>query len=364
MIMRALTFFVAALAVALAARVPCEAALAAPPNDRWPQLVQRFQAEYPANGPGAYVIAAKDGKIMFSRGFGQADLENGIPLTADSVVRIASLTKQFTSVAILLLVEQKLLRLDEPLQDVLRNCPTAWRPLTIRQLLNQTSGLTDDLSPLYAWIATDMTADQLLALYRPYPLMFKPGAKWHYSNLNYWILGKVIETVARAPYAEFVTHHVLVPGMTRTRYGSHGAIITGRAHGYEPDSKSGWVNARYFSATLGYSAGGFLSTPTDTAIWYAALGRGAVIAPRTLALALTEGRTSDGRPTGYGLGWYSSTINGMRVAHHGGSTFGFQSCVYFVPSRAVFVGVFKNSSDARGEPDEDARALLKKVMER
>ena len=361
--MRATPFIIAALWAALAAPVPCEASPAVAPTDGWPQLVQRFQSEYPTNGPGAYVIAAKHGKIVFSRGFGHADLENSIPLTADSVVRIASLTKQFTSVAVLLLVEQKLLRLDEPLHEVLRDCPTAWRPITIRQLLSQTSGLTDDLSPLYKRIATDMTADQLLALYRPYPLMSKPGAKWHYSNLNYWILGEVIETVAREPYAEFVTRHVLVPGMARTRYGSHGAIITGRAHGYEPDSKSGWVNARYFSATLGYSAGGFLSTPTDMAIWYAALGRGAVIPPRTLALALTEGRTSNGRPTGYGLGWYLSTMNGLRVARHGGSTFGFQSCVYFVPSRAVFVGVFKNSSDARGEPDEDARAILKKLME-
>jgi CubicO group peptidase (beta-lactamase class C family) len=326
--------------------------------------VQRFQRGYPANGPGATAIAAKDGKILFSRGFGEADLENRVPLTADSVVRIASLTKQFTSVAILLLVERKRLRLDEPLHEMLRDCPAAWRPITIRQLLNQTSGLTDDLSPLYARIATDMTADQLLAVYRPTPLMFKPGAHWHYSNLNYWILGKVIEIAAAEPYAEFVTRHVLVPGMTRTRYGSHGAIITGRAHGYEQDSKSGWVNARYFSATLGYSAGGFLSTPSDMAIWYAALGRGAIIAPGTLALALTEGRTSDGKPTGYGFGWYLSTVNGVRVAHHGGSTFGFQSSVYFVPSRALFVGVFKNSSDARGEPDEDASALLKKLMER
>jgi len=362
--MRAIPFVIAVLWAALATNVGCEANPAATPRDRWPQLVQRFQSEYLANGPGAYVIATKYGKIVFSRGFGQADLENSIPLTADSVLRIASLTKQFTSVAILLLVEQKLLHFDEPLREVLRNCPTAWQPITIRQLLNQTSGLTDDLSPLYARIATDMTADQLLAVYRPYPLMFKPGQRWHYSNLNYWILGKVIEIVARVPYAEFVTHHVLVPGMTRTRYGSHGAIIVGRAYGYEPDSKSGWVNARYFSATLGYSAGGFLSTPSDMAIWYAALGRGAIIAPRTLALALTEGRTRDGRPAGYGLGWYLSTINGLRVAHHGGSTFGFQSCVYFVPSQSVFVGVFKNSNDARGEPDEDALAILKQLMAR
>ena len=340
------------------------AASAAPDADRWASLAQKFQSEYPNNGPGAYMIAAVGGRDVFSSAFGKGDLEHDQPLTADSVVRIASLTKQFTSVAVLLLVQDGKLKLDEPLDRVLADCPSAWRKITIRQLLNQTSGLTDDLSPLYAHLTTDMTPDQLLGVYANLPLLSPPGEKWRYSNLNYWILGKAIATIAKEPYADFVMQHVIVPGMTRTRYGSHDAIIPGRAPGYESDSKGGWINARYFSPTLGYAAGGFVSTPADMVVWYAALASGEIIAPGTLALALTPGRTNDGKRTGYGLGWYLSTENGIRIAHHGGSTFGFQSSIYWIPSRKLLVCVFKNSSDDRGEPDNDAHALLTEILKR
>jgi CubicO group peptidase (beta-lactamase class C family) len=326
--------------------------------DRWAPLLQTFQSEYPADSPGAYMIAAVGDRVVFSRAFGRGDLEHDQPLTADSVVRIASLTKQFTSVAVLRLAQDGKLELDDPLGGLLANCPPAWRAITIRQLLNQTSGLTDDLSPLYARLTEDLTPDRLLRVYAGAPLLSPPGAAWRYSNLNYWILGKVIETLAKEPYAEFVTRHVLAPGMTRTRYGSHAAITPGRAPGFESDSKGGWINARYFSATLGYAAGGFLSTPADMAVWYAALGRGKIIAPAMLALALTPGRTNDGKSTGYGLGWYVSNKGGMLVARHGGSTFGFQSSIAWIPSHEIFAGVFKNESDDRGEPDGDARALL------
>jgi len=329
--------------------------------DTWDPLIQKFQSEYPNDGPGAYMIATIGDRIVFSKAFGKGDLEQDRPLTVDSVVRIASLTKQFTSVAVLRLIEDGKLKLDDPLDQVLGGCPAAWRAITIRQLLKQTSGLTDDLSPLYARLTTDMTPDQLLGVYAGLPLLSLPGANWRYSNLNYWILGKVIETIAKQPYADFVMQHVIVPGMTRTRYGSHDAIIPGRAPGYESDSKGGWVNARYFSATLGYAAGGFVSTPADMAVWYAALARGKIIAPDTLALALIEGRTNDGKPAGYGLGWYLSSKEGVRIVHHGGSTFGFQSSVYWIPSREIFVGVFKNASDERGEPDGDAQALLNRL---
>lgn len=331
-------------------------------GQNWQSLVKTLQAEYPASGPGAFVIATRQGRILFEQGFGQADLEHHVPIGADSVVRIASLTKQFTAVAVLRLVQDKKLHVTDRLGSVLVNCPAQWKAITIEQLLNQTSGLTDDLSPLYQRLTTDMTVNQLLALYSDLPLVSEPGAKWQYSNLNYWILGKVIEAVSGEPYANFVTRHVLLPGMTRTRYGSRDAIIPGRVLGYEATTAGAWINARYFSPTLGYAAGGFLSTPSDMALWYGALLKGEIIAPNTLALALTETKTGDGKATGYGFGWYISALNGVPVAHHGGSTFGFQSSIYWVPSRAIFIGVFKNSSDERGEPDDDAKLLLNLLM--
>jgi len=264
-------FSVCALAIALL--LPPTTGSATPTGDVWASVDQRLAAEYPANGPGAYAIVARGDKVLFSRGYGLANVELNVPLTSDSVIRIASLTKQFTAVAILKLAEQGKLGLDDPLDRLLPDCPAAWRAIRIRQLLNQTSGLTDTFKPILDNITVDMTPDQLLALYSRFPLDWAPGTRWRYANLNYWILGKVIETVSGQPYAAFVQRNVLMPTMTRTRYGSHDDIILGRAQGYEAAPGGGWSNARYFSATLGYSAGGFLSTPVDMAAWYAALAR-------------------------------------------------------------------------------------------
>jgi CubicO group peptidase (beta-lactamase class C family) len=323
-----------------------------------------LRAAYPANGPGAFAVAAVGGTIAFAKGYGKANIELHAPFTLDSVVRIASLTKQFTAVAILKLVQDGKLTLDEPLRDAWVDCPGLWCGITIRQLLSHTSGITGDLTPLYPQMKTDLSMDQLLSVYANIPLLSPQGAVWRYSNVNYWILGKVIEIESGRSYANFVAQRVLVPGMTRTRYGSHDALIENRAAGYELGSDGVWVNARYFSATLGYSAGGFVSTPRDMVRWYAALARGDIISRDMLAIALTPSKTNDGKPTGYGLGWYVSDIGGEHVAHHGGSTFGFQCYVYWMPSRAIFTGVFENRSDRIGEPSGAAIALLRMVSSR
>lgn len=324
----------------------------------------RLRASYPPEGSGAYAIVAVGDRVAFSQGYGQANVELHVPLQADSVVRIASLTKQFTSVAILRLVEERKLSLEEPLRDAWRQCPAPWREISLRQLLSHTSGITDDLAPLLAQLKTDLTVDQLLAIYADRPLLTKPGAAWRYSNVNYWILGKVIEIASGTPYADFVARRVLVPRMKQTRYGSHDDLIGGRSAGYEAGPDGQLRNARYFSATLGFSAGGFLSTPRDMAVWYAAMAHGEIISRESIALALTPTRTNDGKATHYGLGWYVENLDGEPVAHHGGSTFGFESYVFWAPSRGIFAGVFKNRSDDQGEPVEDARALLVAVRAR
>jgi D-alanyl-D-alanine carboxypeptidase len=330
----------------------------------WSAVERLLGTHYPHDGPGAYAIAANGDRVIFSKGYGQANLEQHTAFTPDSVVRIASLTKQFTSVAVLLLVQDGKLTLDEALGQAWPQCPRQWCAITIRQLLSHTSGITDDLAPLYPQMKTDMTVDQLLAVYAGLPVLSPPGTTWRYSNVNFWILGKVIELESGTSYADFVRRRVLVPAMTRTRYGSHDAIIEGKAAGYERNSDRTWDNARYFSETLGYSAGGFLSTPADMATWYAALSRGAILSHDAIQTALTAVNTSDGKSTGYGLGWYVSDKSGEHVAYHGGSTFGFEASVYWVPSRSIFVGVFKNRSGDDGEPQDEARALLGVAMSR
>ena len=351
-----------ALLAGLGASALGRPAAAAGPS--WSDVTGRLAVSFPPDAPGAVAVAAKGDAIAYVRGFGLAEVELGAPMRADSVLRIASLTKQFTAVAILRLVEAARLDLGDTLAGRLADCPPGWQTITLRQLLSQTSGLTDDMGPIFSQPLVDRTPSELLAPYRDRPLAAAPGAHWRYSNLNYWILGQVIEAATGEAFADHVSRHVLASGMTRTRYGDALAIVPGRALGYEAASAGGWRNARPFSQSIGYAAGGFLSTPLEMARWYAALGRGEIVSRTLLDLAGRDVATTDGKPTGYGLGWYVSKTDGDVTMHHGGSSVGFESYLFWIPSKALFSGVFKNRNDARGEPQIEAHALLEDLIRR
>lgn len=308
--------------------------------------------------PGSISIAAKGGEIVHMKADGYADIENGVPVAPNTVFRLASLTKQFTAVAILALAQDQRLSLDDEIRTRLRDCPPAWAAITIRQLLSHTSGLTGDMTPVYARLKDDFTPRELLALYVARAPEAAPGAQWRYSNLNYWILGQVIEDVTAQSYVAFVTSRVIEPaGLTATRYGSNGDIIVRRAHGYTKTGDGRWRNAPYFSASIGYAAGGFVSTATDMAQWYDALSAGKIVNRNLIDLAAAEVHIADGRSVGYGLGWYIAEHCGVRVLHHGGSSPGFSAYIYWIPKMSLFAAVFANH-DHEGEPKDRARDLL------
>lgn len=321
-------------------------------------------AHLPASGqaaPGGYEIATEAGRVRVSHGFGAADLEQGAPVGPDSMFRIASLTKPFTAVGVLALVEDGRLSLDAQLGAPLPDVPEAWRPITVRQLLSHTSGLTGDFQLLLAHRTEDMSPRGLTDLYRGQPLTGPPGSAWAYSNLNYWLLGRVIEAVSGRPYADYLRERVLAPaGLTATREGRQDDIIPGRVRGYAPGADGAWRNTPYFSQTLGYSAGGLISSPREMARWYEALGEGRIIRPATLALALSPVALADGRSSGDGFGWRLTTIGGCPAAEHGGSSIGFVAYVVWVPARRLFVGEFRNADGP--EPQDQARALAARLL--
>lgn len=308
--------------------------------------------------PGGVELVTRDGHVVRSTAFGLADLEQSTPLRLDSVFRIASLTKQFTAVATLRLVEDGALSLDDTLALRLPDCPAPWRPITIRQLLGHTSGLSGDMSPVLRRLREDLSPAQLVALHAAIALASPPGTRFEYANLNYWILGLVIESASATPYAEFVHDRVLVPaGLSSTRIGSWTTLIRHRARGYRKAPDGEYQNAAYFSSELGYAAGGFVSTAGDLAKWYDALGRGAIVSRDLLELAWIPTLLPNGENTGYGLGWYVTTVAGHRAIHHGGSTFGFRSYVFWVPALKIFAAVLENSEGE--EPRARAETLLK-----
>jgi CubicO group peptidase (beta-lactamase class C family) len=307
----------------------------------------------PAMGahPGEVILGQCDGELTQVTATGSANIELSIDMTPHSVVRIASLTKQFTAVAVLALMEGGQLFLDDPVSQYIAGTPAHWSEITIRQLLSHTSGLTADMTPVFRRLHDEFSPEDLVEIFKTEPLITPPGAKWRYSNLNYWILGLVIEAVSGKPFSAYVNDRVVRPAMLdNTRYGDQRDIIRGRSAGYEIDGDGNIANARPFSTSIGYAAGGFVSTPLEIAQWYEALSKGKILAAETIKLALAPVETSDGTLTDYGLGWYITKTDQSLVAHHGGSTIGFTSYIYWTPESFAFAGIFRNWSDAAGEP--------------
>ncbi len=305
--------------------------------------------------PGEIILGIRDENVMIKEMVGSANLELSVDMTADSVVRIASLTKQFTAVAVLALMEDRQLSLDDPVSLYITNVPSHWGTITIKQLLSHTSGLTADMTPVFLRFKDEFSPEELVGLFETAPLTAAPGSKWQYSNLNYWILGLIIGSVSGKPYVDYVNERLLQPaGLIRTRYGDQRDVILGRSTGYEINASGVIENARIFSTSIGYAAGGFVSSPKEIARWYKSLSGGEIISKETIELALTPVDTSDGEATNYGLGWYITEINGKLVAHHGGSTIGFTSYFYWTPTPFTFAGVFRNWSDESGEPTKTA----------
>lgn len=334
------------------------------PNPPGPyhEIARLYLHRFDHEGPGAVMHATRGGAVRFSASRGLADVENSVALSPRTILRIASLTKQFTAVGILALVDDGLIELEDPLATRLPDCPPAWRQITVAQLLSHTSGLTDDMSPVRAHIRDDLIPRELVGLFADQPLASLPGERWRYSNLDYWILGIVIESVTGRSYAEFVDQRVLQPAeLAFSRYGDTATIIKGRAAGYVRTSRGALLNAPYFSSTIGYSAGGYVSTPAELAKWYAALSGGKIISGTMVQKALEPVLLRDGSSTGFGLGWYLDEIDGKPVAHHGGSSIGYSAYLYWGLENAVFAAVFTNDGSLP-EPSCAARSIYRAAL--
>src|SRR5262245_24714360 len=228
-------------------------------------------------GPGAAVGVRRGDQAPYLAGFGLADVEWGTAITPDTVFRIGSVTKQFTAAAIMLLVEEGKLALDDTIQSVLPDYPTAERRVTIRHLLNHPSGIPNLTTlPRFAE-RTDLTLREVIGLFKDLPPDFAPGDRYVYSNSGYVVLGAVIEALSGVPYRTFLLERFFRPlGMRQTRYLYDEPIVTKRARGYSVGTK-GIINTRTMSMTLPHAAGGLGSTAGDLLTWNRALRSGRIV---------------------------------------------------------------------------------------
>ena len=321
--------------------------LAATPAERIPQLLERY---YPANEPGAVVLVEQEGKAIHRKAYGLADVELQTPLQPEHLLKVGSISKQFTSVAILKLVEAKKLSLDDKPAKFLADFP---HDVTIEQLLTHTSGVAEytAIPEYHAALRQDATVGEIVALIRAKPLAFPPGTKYQYTNSAYFLLGAIVEKVSGTTLAEFLRKEVLDPqGLSNTRVDVLQDIIPNRARGYE--RAAGKIrNATMYSPTRAFSVGWLLSTVDDLSKWNRALHGDKVLPAPLLERAFTSAKLPDGTLTNYGLGWFVSELEGARVIEHGGDIPGFSSHVLSIPEKKIFIAVLSN--DAHHDPRPD-----------
>lgn len=308
-----------------------------------------IDAHYRPSEPGGVVLVAKHGDAVYQRAFGMANLELNVPMQVNSVFSIASITKQFTAVAVLQQVEKGALSLADTVGKFLPTYPAPLKGITVEQLLTHTSGVPNarSVGNLLAVGRGWLSAEQVMATFKDQPLDFRPGTRWSYSNSGYQLLGYILEKVTGEPYAEFVERTLLKEaGMEHSLYGNDMRVVPNRATPYLY-TRNGIENAVNGNVQVAFAAGALQSTAADFLRWHRTLLSGRLIKKETLQKAWTAHRLTDGTATDYGYGWFVGTLQGSPVVEHGGNMGGFMSHAIYLPREDVLVAVFLNARGNR-----------------
>lgn len=309
-------------------------------------------ANYKPTEPGATVIVVKDGKTLLRKAYGIADTAGMKPMDAGMVLRLGSITKQFTAVAILMLAEENKLALGDDITRFFPDYPTKGKKITVEHLLTHTSGIASYTSrqdyPLT--MGRDMTPAQMIDSFKNAPLDFEPGTAYRYNNSGYFLLGAIIEKVSGMPYAKFVEQRIFVPlGMRDTAYEGYERSKTAHAAGHAQGA-NGFEHSAPLSMTQPYAAGSLVSTVDDLARWDAAVSQGKLLKPASWKRAFTPYTLADGKSTGYGYGWQVGTLQGAPQVSHGGGINGFSTYALRLPEQRVFVAVLSNADGGVANP--------------
>ena len=330
--------------------------------DRGPAVMKRkidsiFAAYDRPDTPGASIVVVRDGVVAFDAAYGLADLEAKVRATPRTDYRLASLTKQFTATAIMLLIQDGKLALDQPATAVLPGLPSSARSVTIRQLLTHTSGLwayEDFVPDTQSVQVTDR--DVLTLIGRADSTYFSPGTQYRYSNSGYVVLGLIVEAVSHRPFADFLRERIFAPlHMDSTiAYRAGVSSVPNRAFGYSRTA-TGFrrTDQSPTSATLG--DGGIYTSTHDLVAWNRALDEHMLINAAMQQLAWTPNRLSNGTATSYGFGWNIDQRRRGRHIWHTGETRGFTNAIVKYPDQGVTVIVLTNRSG--GDPLSLAEAV-------
>jgi CubicO group peptidase (beta-lactamase class C family) len=295
--------------------------------------------------PGLSLAVIKNGEVVLARGYGLANVEHQVPVKPETIFQSGSMGKQFTATAVMMLVEDGKLSLDDKITKYFTDGPESWNKITVRHLLTHTSGMTD--YPADFDLRRDYTQDELVQRVKTIPLAFEPGEKWSYSNLAYVMLGVLIHKVSGKFYGDFLQERVFKPlGMSTARVISEADIVPNRAAGYRVVNGQ-LKNQNWVSPSLNTTADGALYlTVYDMAKWDAALYTEKLLKRASLEAMWTPVKLNAGKTHSYGFGWALGETRGHRVVEHGGAWQGFKSQISRYVDDKLTVVVFANQARA------------------
>ncbi len=297
--------------------------------------------------PGLSVAVLRGGKIVRAAGYGYANLELKTPAGNETVYEIGSISKQFASEAVMLLVEEGKVGLDDPITKYLpANAPDIWQKITVRNLLNHTSGLKDWTEVKEFSYRREYSPEEFIDLVRAFPLTFAPGDNWLYSNTNLPLIGIIVEKASGKTFEDFVTERIIKPlNLPSIRFKHQEDVVAHRAPGYV--LRNGvWKNGEPFRPRVIAASGGILSNTADLARWWEAVLKGRVVKQTSLDQMLAPTKLNNGRSVAHGFAFFTDTFNGHKFISHFGSTVGgFGSIVRYFPKEDITVAVIGNLED-------------------
>ncbi len=312
--------------------------------------------------PGVSIAVARGGRLVWSEGIGCADLEQEVPVTPITRLRIGSVSKPLTSVLLGLLVEEGRLDLDAPVQTYVPDFPRKAWPITTRQLAGHLAGVRHYKPGEFESREHYATVREGLAIFENDPLLFEPGTKFSYSSYGWNLISAVLEGAAHEKFLPMMQARVFAPaGMAHTSPDDPERIVPDRGRFYTRTGDTGAVvNAGYVDNSIKWAGGGFLSTAEDLVTFGNALLEGRLVKPETLRLLWTSQHTADGKETEYGMGWgvRRDARGRRRISHSGGAQGGTAYLLIFPEERFVIAMIVNSDDSFTGKTPELAELFL------
>ena len=298
--------------------------------------------------PGFSIAVAIEGDIVWAEAFGLSNVEDSVSVTTETLFRVASISKSLTSAAMVLLAQRGLLDLDAPIQRYVPSFPEKGAVITSRQLGGHLSGIPhytrDDMTNFVRYESVTHALDK----FKERPLLSQPGERFQYSSYGFNLLSAVVEGASGSGFLDFMATDVFVPlGMNHTVADDYLMPIPGRTHFYDRTELGEWRHAPFTDNSDVWAGGGFLSTPSDLVRFGMGLLSDEVIDANSRQILFTSQTTTNGDPTGYGLGWFVDTgPDGTRIVGHGGSHLGAEAGLTILPDQGLVVSMVANLSGA------------------